>query len=214
MSLLLVCGAVFIGKEGRSSKSPPSVVPSRPPLPPPSSALEGTRGVLSPSVVPPPGLALSSLRLRQPDTSLRIASLTPCFGVRLLSFSPGARHPPSIPVRTVKKVESALVALFALGGNEVPDMSAVMILRHGSKRLNVPPLHKAQYIVAVREGKILIGSNACSRFFISSPLRLKGKIADVFPSAARMNACDNAPNPPFIFPVEKSCFLRRVVGQY
>ena len=42
MSLLLVCGAVFIGKEGRSSKSPPSVVP-------------------------PPGLALSSLRLRQPD---------------------------------------------------------------------------------------------------------------------------------------------------
>ena len=42
MSLLLVCGAVFIGKEGHSSKIPPSVVP-------------------------PPGLALSSLRLRQPD---------------------------------------------------------------------------------------------------------------------------------------------------
>ena len=67
MSLLLVCGAVFIGKEGRSSKSPPSVVPSRPPLPRPSSALGGARGVLSPSVAPPPGLALSSLRLRQPD---------------------------------------------------------------------------------------------------------------------------------------------------
>lgn len=81
----------------------------------------------------------------------------------------------------MKKLESALVALFALGGNEVPDMSAVMILGHGSKPLNVPPLHKAQYIVAVREGKVLIGSNACSRFFISYPLRLSGKVADVFP---------------------------------
>ena len=52
----------------------------------------------------------------------------------------------------MKKLESALVALFALCGNEVPDMSAVMILRHGSKPLNVPPLRKAQYIVAAREG--------------------------------------------------------------
>ncbi len=52
----------------------------------------------------------------------------------------------------MKKLESALVALFALCGNEVPDMSAVMILRHGSKPLNVPPLRKAQYIVAVKEG--------------------------------------------------------------
>ena len=89
--------------------------------------------------------------------------------------------PPVIFVRTVKKLESALVALFALCGNEVPDMSAVMILRHGSKPLNVPPLRKAQYIVAVREGKILIGSNACSRFFISYPLRLNGKVAYFFP---------------------------------
>ena len=52
----------------------------------------------------------------------------------------------------MKKLESARVALFALCGNEVPDMSAVMILRHGSKPLNVPPLRKAQYIVAAREG--------------------------------------------------------------
>ena len=59
---------------------------------------------------------------------------------------------PFIFVHTVKKLESALVALFALCGNEVPDMSAVMMLRHGSKPLNVPPLHKAQYIVAAREG--------------------------------------------------------------
>ena len=52
----------------------------------------------------------------------------------------------------MKKLESARVALFALCGNEVPDMSAVMMLRHGSKPLNVPPLRKAQYIVAAREG--------------------------------------------------------------
>ena len=74
-------------------------------------------------------------------------------GVRHLHpTSPGVRHHPPIFVRTVKKLESALVALFALCGNEVPDMSAVMILRHGSKPLNVPPLRKAQYIVAAREG--------------------------------------------------------------
>ena len=54
--------------------------------------------------------------------------------------------------RTVKKLESALVALFALCGNDVPDMSAVMILRNGSKPLNVPSLRRAQYIVAAREG--------------------------------------------------------------
>lgn len=54
--------------------------------------------------------------------------------------------------KTVKKLESALVALFALCGNDVPDMSAVMLLKNCSKPLNVPALRKAQYIVAVREG--------------------------------------------------------------
>ena len=71
-------------REGRASSRPPPT--PLPPLPRPSSALGGARGVLSPSAAPPPGLVLSSLRLRQPDTSLRIASLTPCFGVRLFLF--------------------------------------------------------------------------------------------------------------------------------
>jgi hypothetical protein len=37
------------------------------------------------------------------------------------------------------------------------------------------------------------------------PLRLNGKIADVFPSAARMNACDNAPT--IHFPYRKVLFF-------
>lgn len=54
--------------------------------------------------------------------------------------------------RTVKKLGNALVALFALCGNDIPDMSAVMILRNGSRPMNVPALRKAQYKVAVKEG--------------------------------------------------------------
>ena len=146
-----------------------------------------------------PGVRLS------PPTFVRTVILHHLVWCQAIVRLAWCQAPPFIFVRTVKRLESALVALFALCGNEVPDMSAVMMLRHGSKPLNVPPLRKAQYIVAVREGKILIGSNACSRFLISSPLRWNGKVAHVFPSAARINVCVNAPT--IHFPYRKVLFF-------
>ena len=46
-----------------------------------------------------------------------------------------------------------------------------------------PKNHRRQGIFGEGQsrGKILIGSNACSRFLISSPLRWNGKVAHVFP---------------------------------
>ena len=76
MSLLLVCGAVFIGKEGRSSKSPPSVVPSRPPSPGQVARSEGL-GESSPRPLSRRrDLRFPPCAFASQTPSLRIASLT------------------------------------------------------------------------------------------------------------------------------------------